>query len=190
MEVDDIVCPETLRYVENQLQTVGSNVRQFCAELCEELLPSSPTDPVEDLNSNREQNASVASYEDSNISVDEDRPHTELIGSSLSNDELQDHDSTANDTSLESIETSHEPKVPSIDKIKFEESCIIVESRELHSLNNEFRKRQPSKRKLRQAFSSKLRLAKLDDKVSPLSGRADQRESLDGGFCESDWEIV
>ena len=71
MEVDDTVCEETLKYVENQLQTVGANVKQFCTELMLEVL--SPTNSVEELNSSLMQNAGVTSFEDSNISVDEDQ---------------------------------------------------------------------------------------------------------------------
>ncbi|KAE8719900.1 3R-hydroxymyristoyl- dehydratase-hydroxymyristoyl ACP dehydrase isoform 1 [Hibiscus syriacus] len=71
MEVDDIACQETLRYAESQLQAVGSKVKQFCIELIEELSPTGPppTDPVEDLNSNQVQNAGVAAYEDSLLSL-------------------------------------------------------------------------------------------------------------------------
>ena len=70
MELDDTVCEETLKYVKNQLQTVGANVKQFCTELMLEVL--SPTNSVEELNSSLMQNAGVTSFEDSNISVDED----------------------------------------------------------------------------------------------------------------------
>lgn len=41
MEVDDIVRQDTLKYVENQIQTVGNNVKQFCSEFIEDVLPPS-----------------------------------------------------------------------------------------------------------------------------------------------------
>lgn len=79
LKFDGILCQETLRYVENHLQTVGSNVKQFCTELLQDLLTSS-TDSLEDLNS--VQIAGVATSEDSNGSVNEDHSQTELINSS------------------------------------------------------------------------------------------------------------
>ncbi|KAK8524522.1 hypothetical protein V6N13_015540 [Hibiscus sabdariffa] len=228
MEVDDIVCQETLRYVESQLQTVGSNVQQFCTELIEELLPLSPTDPVEDLNSNQVQNAGVAAYEDSNVSAAEDHSRTEPVdvssvisvegidsglsskqttedmhplahssGVALSgpvilailtqafNNESQDNDSTADNTSLDSME-----ETPLFDKIKLEESYIIVESSEAHSLYNEVRKRRSYKKMIREAFFSKLRLAKWHDVMNALSRYIAEQESKDDEFNESDWEIV
>ncbi|XWS15828.1 hypothetical protein CRYUN_Cryun34aG0035100 [Craigia yunnanensis] len=91
MEVDDVVCQETFNYVENQLQTVGANVKQFCSELMLEVLPSSPTKSVEELNSSLVQNDGVTACEESNISVDEDHSQKELGHSS----------------SLESVENVH-----------------------------------------------------------------------------------
>ncbi|MBA0812008.1 hypothetical protein Gohar_026006 [Gossypium harknessii] len=79
MEVDDMVCQETLRYVENQLQTVGSNVKQFCTELMQDLVASS-TDSLEDLNT--VQIAGVAASVDSNGSANEDHSQTKLVDSS------------------------------------------------------------------------------------------------------------
>ncbi|TYI59438.1 hypothetical protein E1A91_D10G036300v1 [Gossypium mustelinum] len=79
IEVDDMVCQETLRYVENQLQTVGSNVKQFCTELMQDLVASS-TDSLEDLNT--VQIAGVAASVDSNGSANEDHSQTKLVDSS------------------------------------------------------------------------------------------------------------
>ncbi|XP_022724742.1 uncharacterized protein LOC111281286 isoform X2 [Durio zibethinus] len=73
MEVDDMVC---------QLQTVGANVKQLCTELVQEVLPSSPTNSVEEINLSLVQNVGVTGYEDSNVSVDEDHSKKELINSS------------------------------------------------------------------------------------------------------------
>ncbi|XWS12534.1 hypothetical protein CRYUN_Cryun37aG0097400 [Craigia yunnanensis] len=195
MEVDDMVCEETLKYVENQFQTVGANVKQFCTELMLEVLPSSPTNLMEELNSSLVQNAGVTAYEDLKISVDEDHSQKELINSfsvgsiedvhfglsleqstedesalahcsglipsdsvmlaQACNNELQDIDSTLDDTSLElTEEASHKSvseveleavPVPSVDKVKLEESCIIVYSSELHSLSNEAGERKSYK---------------------------------------------
>ncbi|GMI93480.1 hypothetical protein HRI_003017300 [Hibiscus trionum] len=236
MEVDDIVCQETLRYVESQLQTVGSNVQQFCTELIEELLPTSPTDPVEDLNSNQVQNIVVAAYEDLNVSVDEYHSRTEPIDSSsvisvegvdsgLSSkqstedmhplvqifiNDLEDNDSTADDTSLMSMGEYSimfylkcyfvlfyqnymflvTEVTPLFEKIKVEESYFIVDSSEVHSLYNEVGERRSYKKTLREALFSKLRLAKRDDVTSALSRYTDEHESQDEEFSESNWEIV
>ncbi|KAL4388313.1 hypothetical protein GQ457_09G002940 [Hibiscus cannabinus] len=255
MEVDDIVCQETLRYVESQLQTVGSNVQQFCTELIEELLPLSPTDPVEDLDSNQVQNAGALAYEDSNVSAAEDHSRNEPVdvssvisvegidsglsskqttedmhpsahssGAALSgpvilailtqafNNEPQDNDSTADNTSLDSMGEYSimflvkkyytlyflyqkymflvTEETPLSDKIKLEESYIIVESSEVHSLYNEVRKRRSYKKMIREAFFSKLRLAKWHDLMSALSRYIAEQESNDDEFSESDWEIV
>ena len=91
LKFDGILGQETLEYVENQLQTVSANVKQFCSELMQEVLPSSPTNSVEELNLSLVQNAGVTAYEDSNISVDGDHSQKELIYAS----------------SLESVEDVH-----------------------------------------------------------------------------------
>ncbi|XWS18493.1 hypothetical protein CRYUN_Cryun32bG0048400 [Craigia yunnanensis] len=192
IKFDGTLGQETLKYVENQLQTVGANVKQFCTELIQEELPSSPINSVEELYSSLVQNAGVTAYEDSSISVDEDHSQKEQINSSsvesievvhfgLSSEQstedesalahcsgfipsdsvmlsqackndLQDVNSTLDDTSLElTEEASHKSvseveqeavPVPSFDKLKLEESCIIVYSSELHSLGNEARERR------------------------------------------------
>ncbi|XP_040935488.1 uncharacterized protein [Gossypium hirsutum] len=243
MEVDDMVCQETLQYVENQLQTVGSNVKQFCTELMQDLVASS-TDSLEDLNT--VQISGVAASEDSNGSANEDHSQTKLVYSSsvksvedvhlglpseqftedqnslahskgftapaslifskAFKNELKDNDSTADDTSLESIEVkmgpaclleaSHksvlkmEPEVPSFDNTKLEESCIIVDRSELLSVSNNVGKHRSYKKKLRDAFSSKSRFTKRDDEQHALSRQRNKRESQDMEFCESDWEII
>ncbi|XVF27510.1 hypothetical protein REPUB_Repub14bG0113800 [Reevesia pubescens] len=240
MEVEDMVCQETLKYVEDHLQTMGANVKQFCIELMEEVLPSSPTNSVKELNSFLAQNAGVTAYEDSNISVDEDHPQKELIHSSstisaedvnfdLSSEqstedesalahsscfipsdsdsvilaqacklELQDIDSTLDDTSLESTEAV---PAPSFAKVNLEESCIRVDCSELHSLSNKVGERRSFKKKFWEAFSSKSRLAKQDNEKRAgsskekgnsvgLSSETNKSESQDIEFCESDWEII
>ncbi|KAB2078144.1 hypothetical protein ES319_A06G141500v1 [Gossypium barbadense] len=45
----EALCLETFQYVEDQSQTVGANVKQFCTELMQEVLPSSPTNLKEEL---------------------------------------------------------------------------------------------------------------------------------------------
>lgn len=90
---------------------------------------------------------------------------------------------------------------PPFDKVKLEESCIIVYSTELHSLSNGAGERRSFKKKFREAFSSKSRLAKrISDRHAELieekgtgvglSSRSSKSESQDMEFRELDWEII
>ncbi|XP_042951103.1 uncharacterized protein LOC122283024 isoform X5 [Carya illinoinensis] len=45
-EVDDIVNKDTVKYVENQLQTMGGSVKKFCSDVVQDVLPPL-VDPVE-----------------------------------------------------------------------------------------------------------------------------------------------
>lgn len=40
-QVDNIVSEDTVKYVENQMQTVGGSVKRFCSDVVQDLLPSS-----------------------------------------------------------------------------------------------------------------------------------------------------
>ncbi|OMO76275.1 hypothetical protein CCACVL1_15800 [Corchorus capsularis] len=282
MEVDDMICEDTFRYVENHLQTVGANVKQFCTDLMEDVLSSSPTDSEKELKSSPVQNAGVKVYENSKVNVDEEK---ELIHSSSAKElksspvqnagvkgyensnvnvdegkevihasaaesiedvhfglsseqstedegslthcsgsipcesvtlaqvcknEIPDIESILNDASVETTEdASHKSvtklelaAVPSFDKVKLEESCIIIDSTELHSLSNEAGERRSYKKKLRDAFSSKSRFIKrVCEKHEGLSKekgngaglssfQTNESELQDMEFCESDWEII
>ncbi|GMJ14716.1 hypothetical protein HRI_005140700 [Hibiscus trionum] len=238
LEMDDMVCQETFQYVEDQLQTAGANVKQFCTELMQEVLPSSPTNSKVELNSSLVRNADVAN-EDSNTSVDKERIKKELIHASsveyvedthlgLSSEhrtqneralaqscktEAREIDSTLDDsdTLLESKEEASykyvpklEPEavtVPSFNKLKLEESCIIVDSSGLSSLSNELRERRSFKKKFREAFSSKWMLPKPYNEQHPGSSKekgnsielfndTKKSKSQEMGFSESDWEIL
>ncbi|KAL1165797.1 hypothetical protein V6Z11_A06G153500 [Gossypium hirsutum] len=202
--MDDI---ETFQYVEDQSQTVGANVKQFCTELMQE-----------NFNLSLLQNAAVIANKDSNISVNKDCIQKELIhakyiknihlgsssGQSTENErglaqacknEAHDTDSTLDDALLESkavpkleLETVPAP-VPSQNKVKHEESCIVVDNSELHSLSNELQERRSFK-----AFSLKSRLWKPDDEQHrnsvEQSSESNKSESQEMGFSESDWEII
>ncbi|XP_043699130.1 uncharacterized protein LOC122649931 [Telopea speciosissima] len=55
LEVEDIVCQETTKYVENQVQSVGVSVKKFYSELMEDFLPPSYEDlekPKEGIDEN------------------------------------------------------------------------------------------------------------------------------------------
>ncbi|MBA0817867.1 hypothetical protein Gohar_021780 [Gossypium harknessii] len=193
LEMDGMVCQETFQYVEDQLQTVGANVRQFCTELMPELLPSSPTNSKEELNLSLLQNAAVTANKDSNI-------NNERGLAQACKNEAHDTDSTLDDALLESkavpkleLETVPAP-VPSLNKVKLEESCIVVDSSELHSLSNELQERRSFKEKFQEAFSLKSRLWKPDDEQHrnsvEQSSESNKSESQEMGFSEPDWEII
>ncbi|KAK5825980.1 hypothetical protein PVK06_020874 [Gossypium arboreum] len=104
--------------------------------------------------------------------------------------EAHDTDSTLDDALLESkavpkleLETVPAP-VPSQNKVKHEENCIVVDSSELHSLSNELQERR----------SFKSRLWKPDDEQHrnsvEQSSESNKSESQEMGFSESDWEII
>ncbi|PPS13344.1 hypothetical protein GOBAR_AA07236 [Gossypium barbadense] len=109
--MDDI---ETFQYVEDQSQTVGANVKQFCSS--------------------------------SGQSTENERGLAQAC-----KNEAHDTDSTLDDALLESkavpkleLETVPAP-VPSQNKVKHEESCIVVDNSELHSLSNELQERRSFK---------------------------------------------
>ncbi|KAH1055997.1 hypothetical protein J1N35_034062 [Gossypium stocksii] len=183
LEMDDMVCQETFQYVEDQLQTVGANVRQFCTELMQEVLPSSPTNSKEELNLSLLQNAAGQSTEN------------ERGLAQACKDEAHDTDFTLDDALLQSkgrysFCCCSPAPVPSLNKVKLEESCIVVDSSELHSLSNELQER----RSFKEAFSLKSSLWKPDDEQHrnsvEQSGKSNKSESQEMGFSESDWEII
>ncbi|OVA09195.1 hypothetical protein BVC80_659g17 [Macleaya cordata] len=61
LEVEDIMSQDTAKYVENQVQNVGGNIKKFCAEVMHDLLPPSSEDPhkVKDSDISVEQNAEL-----------------------------------------------------------------------------------------------------------------------------------
>uniref|UniRef100_A0A7N1A9T8 Uncharacterized protein n=2 Tax=Kalanchoe fedtschenkoi TaxID=63787 RepID=A0A7N1A9T8_KALFE len=46
LEVEEAVCKDTVKYVENQVQTVGASVKKFYSEVVDDLLSPSLLDPV------------------------------------------------------------------------------------------------------------------------------------------------
>ncbi|KAJ4849272.1 hypothetical protein Tsubulata_018529 [Turnera subulata] len=45
LEVEEIMYEDTVKYVENQMQTVGDSVKRFYSDVMEDFLPPSPMDP-------------------------------------------------------------------------------------------------------------------------------------------------
>ncbi|XP_038682769.1 uncharacterized protein LOC119983154 isoform X2 [Tripterygium wilfordii] len=46
LEMEEAMYQDTVKYVENQVQTVGANVKRFYSDVMQDLLPSSEMDPV------------------------------------------------------------------------------------------------------------------------------------------------
>ncbi|KAL5729926.1 hypothetical protein ACHQM5_002814 [Ranunculus cassubicifolius] len=67
LEVEDVVCQETAKYVETQVKTVGSSVKKFYSEVLQDLLPPSPKGSERSL----EQNDAFGTYEKPNLSHDD-----------------------------------------------------------------------------------------------------------------------
>ncbi|CAI9299688.1 unnamed protein product [Lactuca saligna] len=44
LEVEEAMCQETAKYVENQVQTVGASMKRFCSDVMQDLLPPSSKD--------------------------------------------------------------------------------------------------------------------------------------------------
>ncbi|CAH1418928.1 unnamed protein product [Lactuca virosa] len=44
LEVEEAMCQETAKYVENQVQTVGASMKKFCSDVMQDLLPPSSKD--------------------------------------------------------------------------------------------------------------------------------------------------
>ncbi|GAV57377.1 hypothetical protein CFOL_v3_00914 [Cephalotus follicularis] len=83
MEVDDIMTPqETFKYVENQFNTVGANVKQFWSDLVQDVLSSMNTNEKEDPNSSLLRDTLHNPCEKSMGEINEDNSKKELLHSS------------------------------------------------------------------------------------------------------------
>lgn len=82
-EVDNIVKQDAVRYVENQLHTVGESMKKICADV-QDLIPPI-VDPVrcETQAVALKANAAVSTYIKSRIGIEEDHGHTAPIKQSL-----------------------------------------------------------------------------------------------------------
>ncbi|XP_059662710.1 uncharacterized protein LOC132308603 isoform X2 [Cornus florida] len=73
LEVDDFVNQDTVKYVENQVQTVGESMKRFCSDVVQELLPPL-VDPVkhETQAVTPKQDDAIGNYIRSMIGIEED----------------------------------------------------------------------------------------------------------------------
>ncbi|KAF8411035.1 hypothetical protein HHK36_003574 [Tetracentron sinense] len=74
MEVHDIIYQDTVEYVENQVQTVGASVKNFCSDVMQDILPPSSVDPMKGTAPcfSLEKNADVQTDKKSKVGIDED----------------------------------------------------------------------------------------------------------------------
>lgn len=70
LEVEDVVCQETAKYVETQVKTVGSSVKKFYSEVLQDLLPPSPRS--EESGFSLEQNAVFGTNVKPDILIEEE----------------------------------------------------------------------------------------------------------------------
>ncbi|KAI3996869.1 hypothetical protein MKX01_021145 [Papaver californicum] len=65
LNAEDIMNQDTVKYVENQVQNVGGNIKKFCAEFVNDLLPIE--DPVKERDSDKKANAELGACKKANL---------------------------------------------------------------------------------------------------------------------------
>jgi len=143
-----------------------------------------------------------------------------MVGRSLDSDEMCDeiadeegfvsHPERSDDWSLDAIESSTFSEQGMETKVKLEETCVLVDGEELHFYPHKECKRRPYKKKIREAFSSRMRSARKqeyeqlavwygnDGKSDQASGEssipslpaADRKKSTTSDICETEWELL
>lgn len=146
-----------------------------------------------------------------------------LVGSSLDSEvrhnefadmEVVSHPERSDDWGLDGIErgTLSEPGVDTSQQyvqLKLEETCVLVDGDELHFVPHKEGKRRPYKKKIREAFSSRMRSARKEyeqlavwygydgesNQASSESSIAthsvvDTKETKTQEFCETEWELL
>lgn len=72
LEVEEVVCEDTVKYVENQVQTVGATVKKFYSDVIQDLLPHSVENielPSADLSLNKSGDFGVCKTPEASINV-------------------------------------------------------------------------------------------------------------------------
>ncbi|KAI3939600.1 hypothetical protein MKX01_038555 [Papaver californicum] len=65
LDAEDMMNQDTVKFVENQVQNVGGNIKKFCAEFVNDLLPIE--DPVKEKDSDKEANAELGGCKKANL---------------------------------------------------------------------------------------------------------------------------
>ncbi|XP_028087191.1 uncharacterized protein LOC114287936 [Camellia sinensis] len=117
-EVDDFVSQDTVKYVENQVHTVGDSVKKFCSDVVHDLIPSSLVEPGnhEAQAVSPKQNDSIGTYVRSTIGIEEKAVYTDINQFSVEQD------------LIDPLKNSHEQFIhpPSMDCIKEAESDLSL----------------------------------------------------------------
>ncbi|KAL7249661.1 hypothetical protein ACSBR1_011781 [Camellia fascicularis] len=117
-EVDDFVSQDTVKYVENQVHTVGDSVKKFCSDVVHDLIPSSLVEPGnhEAQAVSPKQNDSIGTYVRSMIGIEEKAVYTDINKFSVEQD------------LIDPLKNSHEQFIhaPSADCIKEAESDLSL----------------------------------------------------------------
>ncbi|KAI8025632.1 hypothetical protein LOK49_LG02G02937 [Camellia lanceoleosa] len=117
-EVDDFVSQDTVKYVENQVHTVGDSVKKFCSDVVHDLIPSSLVEPGnhEAQAVSPKQNDSIDTYVRSMIGIEEKAVYTDINQFSMEQDLIGP------------LKTSHEQFIhpPSVDCIKEAKSDLSL----------------------------------------------------------------
>ncbi|XP_022864711.1 uncharacterized protein LOC111384634 isoform X2 [Olea europaea var. sylvestris] len=272
LEVEEVMRQDTVKYVENQVQKVGINVKKLYSEIMQDLLPLSGVDPVKvaagdvslspcaHLDMNEKPKAMLENSDlkkestEDKLNADEDvgkklslsglgdkrgtsllcnlrescvppsdqtnvMLSTDLVGSCNSVDAVITNDSIIKapvaedkfDVGVIHNDEVVEPRADILeqyDKSNLEESCVMVEGDMLRFFLQETAKQKSFKKKIREAFLSKLISRKPEyhklfvqygnrdgmeatEMVIPGSNKVSDNAKLQGlNFSDSDWELL
>ncbi|CAJ1978505.1 unnamed protein product [Sphenostylis stenocarpa] len=112
-EVDDIVCQDAVKYLENQVQNVGDSVKIFYSGIVDELLPSFHEDhhAVAETNSIDFSDSAESDNNNNNKKWDEENPIHHCYGALMDSNSIDIADNKHQACSVEDSYISHEEEV-------------------------------------------------------------------------------
>ncbi|XP_030929969.1 uncharacterized protein LOC115955775 isoform X5 [Quercus lobata] len=163
---------------DNSLDALSCNYSGDCVCDNSSKLPSSPPAPIiscknKSVESGLGSSSSILSLE----SIEEDTSRIkEILSLNESSESALGHsydwNNDINDPDMETIELC--------DKVKLDESCVIVEPSELYAVSHRVRKLRSYRKKIQDAFASKKRLVKEYEQLAIWYGDVDMGSSKDG----------
>ncbi|KAK4576985.1 hypothetical protein RGQ29_027485 [Quercus rubra] len=163
---------------DNSLGALSCNYSGDCVCDYSSKLPSSPPAPIiscknKSVESGLGSSSSILSLE----SIEEDTSRIkEILSLNESSESALGHsydlNNDINDPDMETIELC--------DKVKLDESCVIVEPSELYAVSHRVRKLRSYRKKIQDAFASKKRLVKEYEQLAIWYGDVDMGSSKDG----------
>ncbi|XP_050247756.1 uncharacterized protein LOC126695148 isoform X4 [Quercus robur] len=163
---------------DNSLDALSCNYSGECVCDNSSKLPSSPPAPIiscknKSVESGLGSSSSIVSLE----SIEEDTSRIkEILSLNESSESALGHsydwNNDINDPDMETIELC--------DKVKLDESCVIVEPSELYAVSHRVRKLRSYRKKIQDAFASKKRLVKEYEQLAIWYGDVDMGSSKDG----------